>query len=54
MSTPPVPPSAAHRPGPPVDFWQAVAFWLMPGFISFGGPAGRIALMHRERVERRR
>jgi chromate transporter len=29
-------------------------FWLKLGFISFGGPAGQIAIMHRELVERRR
>jgi chromate transporter len=33
---------------------QALAFWLKLGFISFGGPAGQIAVMHRELVERRR
>lgn len=37
-----------------VSFWQAFAFWLKLGFISFGGPAGQIALMHQELVERRR
>ena len=39
---------------PPVSFWQSFAFWLKLGFISFGGPAGQIAIMHRELVERRR
>ena len=29
-------------------------FWLKLGFISFGGPAGQIALMHEHLVERRR
>jgi chromate transporter len=38
----------------PVPFWQAFAFWLKLGFISFGGPAGQIAVMHQELVERRR
>lgn len=38
----------------PVGFWQAFAFWLKLGFISFGGPAGQIAIMHQELVERRR
>ena len=33
---------------------QAFAFWLKLGFISFGGPAGQIAIMHEELVERRR
>jgi chromate transporter len=33
---------------------EAFAFWLKLGFISFGGPAGQIALMHQELVERRR
>ncbi|MCV2367587.1 chromate efflux transporter [Roseateles oligotrophus] len=37
----------------PVSFWQAFAFWLKLGFISFGGPAGQIAIMHAELVERR-
>ncbi|ASM78922.1 chromate transporter [Vitreoscilla filiformis] len=39
---------------PEVSFWQALAFWLKLGFISFGGPAGQIAIMHTELVERRR
>jgi len=38
----------------PVSFWQALTFWLKLGFISFGGPAGQIALMHQELVENRR
>ena len=38
----------------PVSFWQAFAFWLKLGFISFGGPAGQIAIMHTELVERRK
>ena len=33
---------------------EAWRFWLKLGFISFGGPAGQIALMHAELVERRR
>ena len=39
---------------PQVTFGQAFRFWLQLGFISFGGPAGQIAIMHRELVERRR
>lgn len=38
----------------PVSFWQALGFWFKLGFISFGGPAGQIAIMHEELVERRR
>jgi chromate transporter len=38
----------------PVSFWQAFGFWLRLGFISFGGPAGQISIMHQELVEKRR
>ncbi|HET9976143.1 MAG TPA: chromate efflux transporter [Burkholderiaceae bacterium] len=38
----------------PVSFGEALRFWLKLGFISFGGPAGQIAVMHTELVERRR
>ncbi|MGH7645214.1 MAG: chromate transporter, partial [Gemmatimonadales bacterium] len=38
----------------PVPFAEAFRFWLKLGFISFGGPAGQIAIMHDELVERRR
>ena len=41
-------------PPAPVTFWAAFAFWLKLGFISFGGPAGQISIMHTELVERRR
>lgn len=39
---------------PVISFWQAFAFWLKLGFISFGGPAGQISIMHQELVENRR
>src|SRR5499433_511409 len=39
---------------PAVSFRDALRFWVKLGFISFGGPAGQIAIMHRELVERRR
>ncbi len=38
----------------PVSFWEAFRFWLKLGFISFGGPAGQIAIMHQELVENKR
>jgi chromate transporter len=34
-----------------VSFAEAFRFWLKLGFISFGGPAGQIAVMHRELVQ---
>ena len=46
MSLPPTPTE--------VSFWQALLFWLKLGFVSFGGPAGQIALMHEELVVRRK
>lgn len=46
--------SAAFKQRRAVSFAEAFRFWLKLGFISFGGPAGQIAIMHRELVERRR
>jgi len=37
-----------------VSFAQALRWWLRLGCISFGGPAGQIAIMHDELVVRRR
>lgn len=39
---------------PTIPFRDALRFWTRLGFISFGGPAGQIAIMHQEVVERRR
>jgi chromate transporter len=47
-------PDDAAAPPPAVGFFEAFRFWLRLGFISFGGPAGQIAIMHQELVERRR
>ncbi|MCU0977041.1 MAG: chromate efflux transporter [Steroidobacteraceae bacterium] len=44
-------PSAAASTPPTLA--ATFPFWLKLGFISFGGPAGQIAIMHREVVERR-
>ena len=46
-------PDTALSPAP-VSFVQALKFWLWLGCVSFGGPAGQIALMHEELVVRRR
>lgn len=44
----------AYSPARPViSFAEAFRYWLKLGFINFGGPAGQIALMHRDLVERR-
>jgi chromate transporter len=45
--------STDHRPEVPT-FREASRFWIWLGFVNFGGPAGQIALMHQELVERRR
>ncbi len=37
-----------------MPFTEALRFWLKLGVVSFGGPAGQIAIMHTELVERRR
>lgn len=41
---------SARRP----SFAEAFRFWLKLGFVSFGGPAGQIAIMQTELVEKKR
>ncbi len=46
---------ASSAPAPTaVSLGEALGYWLKLGFVSFGGPAGQIAMMHQELVERRR
>jgi len=56
-ATPPPESAAESSADPdlrPVPFGEAARYWLELGLISFGGPAGQVALMHSEVVERRR
>lgn len=46
--------SAASRAAVHPNFGEAFRFWLKLGFISFGGPAGQIAIMQTELVEKKR
>lgn len=39
---------------PKPTFTEAFRFWLKLGFISFGGPAGQIAIMHQFLVEQKK
>ena len=38
----------------PIPLTEALKFWAKLGFISFGGPAGQISVLHQELVEKRR
>src|SRR5213595_2530680 len=46
--------ASAKTPDNPVSLAEATRVWVRIGFLSFGGPAGQIALMHRELVDERR
>ncbi|MCB1984589.1 MAG: chromate efflux transporter [Burkholderiales bacterium] len=45
---------SSNIPPVQVTLKQAFWYWLKLGFISFGGPAGQIAIMHQDLVERKR
>jgi chromate transporter len=45
---------ASNSSPPAPTFAEALRFWWKLGWISFGGPAGQIAIMHKEIIERRR
>jgi chromate transporter len=49
-----IPATSANVRPPAVTLIDAFWYWLKLGFISFGGPAGQIALMHTDLVEKRR
>src|SRR5438477_4608028 len=48
-------PAKMNKNAPPtIAFSEALGFWLKLGFISFGGPAGQIAIMHRVVVDEKK
>jgi chromate transporter len=49
-----MPDASAGLPVPSPSFAEALRFWLKLGCISFGGPAGQIAIMQTELVDQRR
>jgi len=46
--------TAATEKPQTISFSESFIYWLKLGFISFGGPAGQISMMHQELVEKRR
>ena len=54
LMSPAVPPALVAVPDATPSLAAAARFWLKLGLVSFGGPAGQIALLHKELVQRRR
>ena len=54
MKEEPVPMDDISQPPAQPSLMEATKYWLKLGFISFGGPAGQIAIMHQDLVEKRR
>ena len=54
MISSPETPESAQTAATTVSLSEAFFYWLKLGFVSFGGPAGQISMMHTELVERRR
>jgi chromate transporter len=50
----PVLAQTSETPSPAPSFREALRFWVKLGFVSFGGPAGQIAIMHTELVDRKK
>ena len=50
----PLQPDQAQVSPQPISLGQAFWYWLKLGFISFGGPAGQIAIMHQDLVQKKR
>ncbi|TXH69069.1 MAG: chromate efflux transporter [Thiothrix sp.] len=46
--------SSPDTPPPKPSFQSSLKYWLKLGFISFGGPAGQIAMMHTDLVDKKR
>jgi chromate transporter len=46
--------SQADESHPAPTWREAMRFWIKLGCISFGGPAGQIAIMHKELVQQKR
>ena len=49
-----IPEERSSSPGHGISFREAVAVWAKIAALSFGGPAGQIAVMHRILVEEKR